>query len=128
MAHTGIYCPAITDAQYKMGENVSATSKAEAYVNAWCLQSESIINVLCRKVFAADTAAFTALPATTKYILTDASSNLVAIYAISYDMSGFTSRTEAEDMINILRDGFLRDLSVLRDKKMQDFLSSGVEN
>ena len=41
---------------------------------------------------------------------------------ISWDMSGFTSRIEAEDMINILRDIALRNISILRDKKTQDFI------
>jgi hypothetical protein len=41
-------------------------------------------------------------------------------------MSGFTSRVEAEDMINILRDGALRGLSILRDKKAQQFLMTGT--
>jgi hypothetical protein len=38
-------------------------------------------------------------------------------------MAGYTSRTEAEDMINILRDGALRGLSLLKDKKVQDFMN-----
>jgi len=57
-----------------------------------------------------------------KSVLTQAASNLAAIYAISYDMSGFTTRGEAEDMINILRDSALRGMSILRDKKQQKFL------
>ena len=46
-------------------------------------------------------------------------------YVIQYDFSGFTSRTEAEDMINVLRDAALRGMSILRDKKAQDF-ANGV--
>ena len=128
MTHTGIYVPTLLEFQYKCGANVSATSKAEAYANSYLAQAENLINCTARKVFAADTAAFTALPATTKYLLTEAASNLAAIYAIQYDMSGFTSRVEAEDMINILRDGALRALSILRDKKTQSFLSEGGGN
>ena len=37
-------------------------------------------------------------------------------------MSGFTSRVEAEDMINILRDKALFAISILRDKKVQKFI------
>jgi hypothetical protein len=53
-------------------------------------------------------------------------SDIAAIYAIEYDLSGFTTRTEAEDMINILRDAALRGLSILRDKKTQTFLMTGT--
>jgi len=49
-------------------------------------------------------------------------SNLAAIMVIQYDFSGFTSRIEAEDMINVLRDAALRGMSILRDKKQQDFI------
>jgi hypothetical protein len=38
-------------------------------------------------------------------------------------MSGYTSRVEAEDMINVLRDASLRGLSILKDKKSQDFIN-----
>ena len=37
-------------------------------------------------------------------------------------MSGYTSRTEAEDMINVLRDAALRGMSLLRDKKTKEIL------
>jgi len=126
MAHTGIYVPSLLELTYKTGDGVSATAIAEAFANSFIAQAESFINVMCRKVFAADTAAFTALPATTKQILTQVASDLAAIYAIQYDMSGFTSRTEAEDMINVLRDSALRGLAVIRDKKAQDFLEDGT--
>lgn len=123
--HTGIYVPTLLEFQYKCGANCSATSKAEAYANSFIAQAEGLINCSCRKVFAVDTAAFTALPASTKQLLTEIASNIAAIYAIQYDMSGFSSRTEAEDMVNILRDGALRGLAILRDKKTDLFLSQG---
>ncbi len=126
MAHEGIYVPTIAEFQYKCGANVSATSKAEAYANSFIAQAEGVINGACRKVFAVDSATFTALPAAAKALLTEVASNIAAIYAIQFDMSGFTSRIEAEDMINILRDGALRGLSLLRDKKTQDFLIEGA--
>ena len=77
-------------------------------------------------MFAADTSAFSALPATTRMILREVASNIAAIYAITYDMSGFTSRLEAEDMINVLRDAALRGLSILRDQNVKNFLPKGT--
>lgn len=126
MGHDGIYVPTLVEFQYKCGTNVSATSKAEAYANSYIAQAESLINCTCRKVFAVDTAAFTALPSTTKKLLTEVASDIAAIYAIQFDMAGFTSRVEAEDMINILRDSALRGLAILRDKKTQQFLMTGT--
>ncbi len=37
-------------------------------------------------------------------------------------MSGFSTRIEAEDMINVLRDRALHNISILRDKKTQAFV------
>lgn len=121
MADTGIYATT-TQIQAFAGAGASATSKAEAYTNAYVLLAENVINGICRKIFAVDQAAFTALNAGVKYLLSDAAASLAAIYVIQYDFSGYPSRIVAEDMINILRDAFLRDISILRDKKTQDFL------
>jgi len=104
---------------HKAGANASATSVAAAYVDDYMTQAESEINVMCRYNFSDN---FATLNANVKNILKEAASNLAAIYVISYDMSGFTTRTEAEDMINVLRDGALRAMSILRDKKQQDFI------
>lgn len=117
---TGIFCT-IAEVERKAGANVSAVSKAEAYVDDYTTQAESFINTMIRFNFSDN---YAALNVDVKGILKEVASNLAAIYAISYDMSGFTSRIEAEDMVNILRDAALRGLSVLRDKKHTDFMSS----
>ena len=119
MADTGIFATT-TEVQRKAGANASATSKAEAYVNDYMTQAESLINNVCRFNFS-DT--YSGLNADTKGLLKEAASNLAAIYVIQYDMSGYTSRIEAEDMVNILRDAALRALSLLRDKKHSDFIT-----
>jgi hypothetical protein len=121
MADVGIYA---TNAQIqaRAGLGANATSKAVAWTDTIILDCENVINVLCRKVFAVDAAAFTALSVSTKYILSDAAASLAAILVIQYSFAGYPSRIVAEDMINILRDAFLRDVSLLRDKKTQDFL------
>ena len=126
MADTGIYTSG-TVVAYKAGSRASSYALAEAYTNEFIAEAESEINILCRKVFADSSTAFTALPSTTKGILSKATANLAAIDVINYDLSGI-GRGEAEDRVVILRDAALRDISILRDKKTQDFLSSGVEN
>ena len=118
MADTGIFATTAEVAR-KAGANASATSVAEAYVNDYMTQVESFINSQTRFNFSD---AYSGLNADTKGILKEVSSDLAAIYVISYDMSGFTSRIEAEDMINVLRDAALRGLQLLRDKKVSDFV------
>ena len=119
MADTGIFATT-AEVERKAGANASATSKAEAYVNDYMTQVESQINLLCRKNYSDD---YSGLNADVKGVLKEVASNLAAIYVIQYDMSGYTSRTEAEDMVNILRDAALRGLSLLRDKEAQRFIN-----
>jgi len=103
----------------KAGANASATSVAEAYVNQYIAEAESEINVFTRFNWSD---AYATLNVDLRDILKACASNLAAIMVIQFDMSGFTSRVEAEDMINVLRDAALRQLSILRDKKNQLFL------
>lgn len=119
MADTGIFCTT-AEVERKAGANASATSKAEAYTNDYVTQAESVINSVCRYNYSDN---YAALDADVKGILKDTASNLAAIYVIQYDMSGFTTIGEAEDMINVLRDAALRNMSLLRDMKVQTFMN-----
>jgi len=124
MGHNGIYATA-AECAAKAGELVDGTGWVEANINFWCLHAEGVIHTICRKVFATAAAGYTAMPAGGKGILADAESCLVAIYGIEYNMAGY-NRLNAEDMINILRDNFLRDMAILRDQKAQAFVIAGA--
>lgn len=118
MADTGIF--ATTDeVERKAGLGASSISITEAYVNDYMSQVEAQINSACRFNFSDN---YGSLNADTKGILKEVASNLAAIYVISYDMEGYTTRIEAENMINILRDAALRNISLLKDKKVTDFI------
>jgi len=119
MADTGIFATTAEVAR-KAGANASSVSVAEAYVNDFMTQAESYINVATRFNWSD---AYMGLDADVKAILKEAASNIAAIYVISYDMTNFNSRPEAESMITILRDGALRAISILRDKKAEDFIN-----
>ena len=120
MADEGIFATTL-NVQEKAGANASAVSNTEVYINSFMTQVESLINSIVRYNFSDN---YGALNVDVKGILTEVSSNLAAIYVIQYDMSGYTSRIEAEDMVNILRDGALRGLSILRDKKVETFINA----
>lgn len=118
MGDNGIFATT-AEVGYKAGSGKSATSAAEAYVNSFMTQVESEINATCRYNFSDN---YASLNADTRGILKMVASNLAAIYVIMYDMSGYTSRIEAEDLINVLRDAALRGLALLKDKKITDFI------
>ena len=119
MVSSGIFC---SDADVKRKvKNLSADidNGDTDETDAWIADAESLINCVCRFNFSD---AYAGLDVDVKCLLRQVASDLVAIYCIAYDMSGFTSRVEAEDMINVLRDSALRGLALLRDKKCVDFM------
>jgi len=118
MADIGIWTKN-ADIQAKAGANANATAKAVAATDVYVLEVESFVNCATRYNWSD---AYAGLNADVKDILKETTSALCAIYVIQWDMSGFMTRTEAENMVNILRDVALRNLSILRDVKTQTFM------
>jgi len=119
MADAGIYTKN-ADIVARAGANANATAVATAATDIYVLNVESFINSATRYNWSD---AYTAgLNADVQGILTETGACLCAIYVIQYDMSGFTSRGEAESMITILRDIALRNIQILRDIKTQTFM------
>ncbi len=105
----------------KSGVNVNSSIAASgAIISEIADQAESFINCATKKNWSDS---YTALNADVKSILTQAATDLGAMYLIEYDMSGFTSRAEAGVMLNVLRDSFERSLAVLKDSEVQTFMS-----
>lgn len=121
MAHTGIFATS-DEILVKAGANVSSAGATETRINTLCLQAEATINTITKRNWSDD---YSGLNADVKHILSEAESNFVATYLIIYDMSGFTSRYEAETMLDVLRDGFMRNISALKNiSDVQAFMDS----
>jgi len=111
------------DILLRVGTSASATVKAAGWFDTIILDVEAIINCVTRYDWSSLDSTAT-MHASVRGILVDTGACLAAIEGISWDMSGFTSRIEAEDMINILRDRALFNISILRDKsKVQKFIT-----
>jgi len=122
MATAGTLC---TDAHVKAKvKNLSADidSGDTAETDVWIVDAEAYVMCLCRYDFVTNYGSLQALP---KLLLRQVVSDLVAINCITYDMSGFTSRVEAEDMVNIYRDSAMRGLALLRDMKTREYIING---
>lgn len=117
MAHTGIFATS-DEILVKAGENYD-TSVTEARINALCVQVESYINCVTRYNWSD---AYSGLNADVQGILSECESNLVAIYIIAYNMAGYSTRVEAEDMINILKVRANECLKLLTDQKTAQFI------
>lgn len=119
MVDTGIFCTT-AEVLRKAGANASSVSTAEAYTNDFVAQAESYINVACGYNFSDD---YTSLNEDIRDILKECASSLAAIYCINYDMSGFTSRLEAQTMLDVLNDRVGACISLLKEKNKQDFIN-----
>ena len=104
----------------KAGAGVSS-SIPEGTWTEWISGAASYINSTTRNNWSDS---FLTLNSDVKHILTDTASSLVAMNAISYDMSGYTSRTEAGTMLDVLRDGIARNIAVLKEEKVQTFIDN----
>lgn len=120
MADIGIYIKN-ADIVARAGANVNSTAINTTATDIYILDIEALINDLTRYNWT--DAVTKGLNADVEGILREAGACFAAIYAIQWDMSGFTTRIEAEDMINVLRDRALFAISILRDKKVQDFIN-----
>jgi len=119
MADTGIFCSGVQVAR-KAGDGANPLALSEAYTNDYISQAESTINAVTRHNWSDD---YATLDVDVKHILTLVASNIAAMYVITYDMEGYVSRIAAEDLINVLRDGALQALSLLRDQKRKTFIT-----
>jgi hypothetical protein len=54
-----------------------------------------------------------------KFILDDTASGMIAKKIINYDMSGYTSRTEAQTMLDVLTDDINKNITELKDNATQ---------
>lgn len=63
---------------------------------------------------------YTSIGTNFKPILDDTISDIVGMKIINYDMSGYTSRAEAQTMLDVLRDNHIRNIEILKDEKNKE--------
>ena len=120
MVDVGIYTKN-ADIQALAGANANTTSKAIAATDVYVLDVEAKINCLTRHNWSADWSAVSG--SAVSGILTETGAALCAIKVIQYDMGGFTSRYEAETMLDVLRDTALTNMAILRNKNTETFIN-----
>ena len=121
MAHTGIYATS-AECIFKMGNGYDSTNVDEDRINELCKQCESFINDLARQVFAKDAAAFTALDAGKKYLLSETVSNFVGFYGSMYDAKGYGSQREQENIMNTCWARFIQCIGLLKSQETVTFI------
>lgn len=121
MASAGTFCDE-TDVALRAGANMSSDidSGDTDETDKWIVDAESFINVICGYNF---TDAFAGLNADVKYILRECAASMAANTAVAYDMSGYSSRVEAETILDVNRDRYMKCLEILQMKVKQDFIT-----
>lgn len=118
MVYTGTIC---TEAEIDMmaGENVDATGDTEANHNDLVAQAESFLSVLTRFDVVDN---YAAINANFKRILSEYAARYAALALITFNMAGFTSRIEGEDMLNIHLFRMRTIEKILADQKAITFI------
>ena len=121
MADEGIFASGAQGVR-KAGTNANSTAtSSEALLNDYMAQAESTINILSQVNWSD---IYATLDTDTKAILTKAQTADVGNKIIAYDMSGYTSRFEAETMLDVNKDDFNVALSLLKDHKKRLFITN----
>lgn len=113
------------DVVKKAGANANSTAVAEASTNVLIKESEGFVCTSCRYDYVTN---YTSVSTIGKEILREAVSSHAAIKAIMYDMSGFTSRTEAQTMLDVNYSIFVDCMNILNDDKGKAFILAGSTN
>jgi len=107
------------EVQRMAGANASSVSNTATFIDDFTEQAESLINAQTRTNW---TDLYAGLNADVKGILKMAAACWAAMAVINYDMSGFTSRVEAETMLDVLRDRFVQCMKTLDDANVRQFV------
>jgi hypothetical protein len=112
-----------SDVQTKSGANVSSAITDAIYTEMIERAQAFITNTV--KIEGINLVSdYTNMQADVKLILNDCCSSKAALEAINYDMSGYTSREEAQTMLDVNYAIFTDALNQLKKKPVTDYLRS----
>lgn len=118
MAYSGTLCTE-TEIAIFAGENVDTTGDTETNHNALVAQAESFLCCLSRYNWVDN---YSSLNEDVRRTLSEYCARYVAVALIAYNMAGFSSRIEAEDMLNIHLFRMQKLETLLRDQKTVTYM------
>jgi len=102
----------------KAGINVSSyASTSGAILEQFSNEAEGYICALTRFDWVGN---YATISANFKPVLAEAAASIGGAALIAYDMSGYTTRGEAESMINVLYDRSMKAIEALKDSKVKN--------
>ena len=124
MADEGIFATTAEILRHA-GVGASSTSSAEAYTNQYITEAESYINILTGTNWSDE---FSTLNGDVADILKLAAGTLAAIGVIKYDVRGYSSAREAENIMNINWRTFQLCIKALMIKGRKAWAIGGATN
>ena len=119
MVYTGTIVT-VEEMQFMAGKNRDAAGDVEANHNYLAHYAEASLSLLVKDDIVTKWASLTA---NYKGLFSEWAARFAAIALISYNMDGYTSRIEAEDMINIHWARLNQIQGILEKADIQDFLA-----
>ena len=122
MAEEGTLCINADVAKFA-GSNASTTANVEAYTNVYIKQAEAFVCASARYDYVTNYASVSDIG---KEALREAVASYAACDVINADMSGFTSRQEAIQMVNLLWAKYIDIVKrIVKDNNYKDFILDG---
>jgi hypothetical protein len=110
---------AVAEMQFFAGENVDATGDVEANHNYLAGYAEAFLSTLVKYDIVTN---WGSLNAVYKILFSEWAARFAANELIKYNMSGYTSRIEAEDLINVNAWRMMEIQKILEKAEFRDFL------
>lgn len=120
MVYTGTIV-AEAEMQFMAGENVDTTGDTEANHNYLAYYAEAYLSSLVKYDIVTN---WSSMTANYKRLFTEWAARYAGIALIAYNMAGYTTRIEAEDMINVHWARCQQIERVLREADKQDFVGA----
>lgn len=123
MAEAGTLC-INADVEKKAGASASSTADAEAYTNVFIKQVEGYICTMAKYDFVTN---YSSLSTIGKEFLRNLASSYTAVLVINYEMSGYTSRTEAQTMLDVNYSIVTEGMNLVSDENFVEFIKTGAK-
>lgn len=114
-----------TEATYKAGANVNSTIIGATPIASLGEMVEGTINVATGVDWSTWYTNYGATYPKVAKLLVDTATNLMAIYIINYDMSGFVNIQEATSRLNTLYTLYISQIALLKEEGKKDFINRG---
>ena len=111
-----------TSAAVKLKAGANAPTLTAAQYTQLINQAEGFVGLNAKYDFVTN---YSSIPTNMKPILEDVTSSKAAFHAINYNMSGYTSRTESQVMLDVNYSIVVEIINLLKDNQFTTFLLKG---